>query len=159
MAVPAYLWLKDNSGAAIKGAVEVLGREVSIEVLSFGHNLRIPVDGNTGKLTSTRIHSPMFIEKEFERSSPFLYKFVATGCTLQSAEIKWYQINRAGHETEYFNMLLENVKIVSISPGMHNCKDPALHHQNHIETIEFRYEKITWKHCDGNIIFSDSWNE
>ncbi|HIF6320594.1 TPA: type VI secretion system tube protein Hcp, partial [Raoultella ornithinolytica] len=22
-----------------------------------------------------------------------------------------------------------------------------------------RYEKITWKHCDGNIIYTDSWNE
>ncbi|HHE0135711.1 type VI secretion system tube protein Hcp, partial [Klebsiella pneumoniae] len=22
-----------------------------------------------------------------------------------------------------------------------------------------RYEKITWKHCDGNIIFTDAWNE
>ncbi|EME4759176.1 type VI secretion system tube protein Hcp, partial [Klebsiella pneumoniae] len=21
------------------------------------------------------------------------------------------------------------------------------------------YEKITWKHCDGNIIFTDAWNE
>ena len=20
-------------------------------------------------------------------------------------------------------------------------------------------EKITWKHCDGNILFSDAWNE
>ncbi|ELZ9204957.1 TPA: type VI secretion system tube protein Hcp, partial [Klebsiella pneumoniae] len=20
-------------------------------------------------------------------------------------------------------------------------------------------EKITWKHCDGNIIFTDAWNE
>ncbi|MDM7126704.1 type VI secretion system tube protein Hcp, partial [Klebsiella pneumoniae] len=21
-----------------------------------------------------------------------------------------------------------------------------------------RYEAITWKHCDGNIIYKDSWN-
>ncbi|MDQ7217162.1 type VI secretion system tube protein Hcp, partial [Enterobacter cloacae] len=22
-----------------------------------------------------------------------------------------------------------------------------------------RYEKITWKHCDGNVVYSDAWNE
>ncbi|MDZ3182362.1 hypothetical protein M2C84_07715, partial [Klebsiella pneumoniae] len=30
---------------------------------------------------------------------------------------------------------------------------------NHLESVELRYEKITWKHCDGNIIFTDAWNE
>ena len=28
----------------------------------------------------------------------------------------------------------------------------------HLETILLRYESITWKHCDGNIIYKDSWN-
>ena len=32
MAIPAYLWLKDDGGADIKGSVDVQGREGSIEV-------------------------------------------------------------------------------------------------------------------------------
>ncbi|MCP2004686.1 UNVERIFIED_ORG: type VI protein secretion system component Hcp [Buttiauxella agrestis ATCC 33320] len=31
MAIPAYLWLKDDCGAEIRGSVDVAGREGSIE--------------------------------------------------------------------------------------------------------------------------------
>ncbi|WP_116328982.1 Hcp family type VI secretion system effector, partial [Citrobacter freundii] len=84
----------------------------------FHHNLSIPTDNATGKPTGTRQHSPMIIVKEFDYSSPYLYKAVATGQNLKSAEIKWYKISDAGQEVEYFNMLLEGVRIVSISPTM-----------------------------------------
>lgn len=114
----------------------------------------VPTDNNTGKITGTRLHAPLVIEKEFDSSSPYLYKAVATGQTLKSAEIKWYKINDAGQEVEYFNMLLENVRVVSINPVMHNCKEPALQIHNHNEGIQLRYERITWKYCDGNVQYS-----
>lgn len=158
MPIPAHLFLKDDGGAIIRGSSDVKDREGSIEVLSFGHGLQIPTDGNTGKLTGTRIHSPLTIEKEFDSSSPYLYKAVATGQTLKSAEIKWYRINDAGQEVEYFNMLLEGVKVVGVTPVMHNVKNPSMEKHNHNESVELRYEKITWKHCDGNIQFTDGWN-
>lgn len=159
MAIPAYLWLKDDGGAIIKGSVDVKDREGSVEVTGFSHNLRMPADLMTGKPTGTRKHAPIIVQKEFDSSSPYLYKSVATGKTLISAEFKWYNINHAGQEEEYFNILLENVKVVGISPIMHDTKDPEKENHNHLECVEFAYEKITWKHCDGNIIFSDSWND
>lgn len=107
MAIPAYLWLKDDGGALIKGSVDVRHREQSIEIISFSHNLYIPTDSNTGKLTGTRVHGALMFEKEFDSSSPYLMKAVATGQTLQSAEFKWYRINDAGQEVEYYNMFLE----------------------------------------------------
>ena len=55
MAIPAYLWLKDDGGALIKGSVDVRHRDESIEFTSFSHNLYIPADGTTGKLTGTRV--------------------------------------------------------------------------------------------------------
>ncbi len=54
MAIPAYLWLKDDGSADIKGSVDVRDREGSIEITGFSHNLSIPTDGMTGKLTGTR---------------------------------------------------------------------------------------------------------
>ncbi len=154
MAIPAYLWLKDDGGAEIKGSVDVRDREGSIEIQGFGHSLSIPTDDNTGKLTGTRVHGAMVLEKEFDSSSPYLYKAVATGQKLHSAEIRWYRINDAGQEVEYFNMLLEGVKIVSVNPSM-------IRHEkiNHIEHIALRYEKITWKYCDGNVQFTDAWDD
>lgn len=157
MAIPAYLWLKDDGGANIKGSVDVMDREGSIEVLSFYHGISIPTDDRTGKLTGTRQHSSMDFEKEFDSSSPYLYKAVSSGQTLKSAEIKWYRINHAGQEEEYFNMFMEGVKIVSVCPVMHNIKTSL--NQNHLESVTLRYEKITWRYCDGNIQHSDSWLE
>lgn len=159
MAIPAYLWLKDDGGADIKGAVDVRDREGSIEVHGFGQGLFLPTDSMTGKIAGTRILSAINFEKEFDYSSPYLYKTVAKGQTQKSAGFKRYKINDAGQEAEYFNMLLEGVKVVSACPLMHNVKNASTEKHNHLEAISLRYDKITWKHCDGNIIFSDSWNE
>lgn len=58
MAIPVYLWLKDDGGADIKGSVDVQDREGSIEVVAQEHNLYIPTDNNTGKLTGIRVSTP-----------------------------------------------------------------------------------------------------
>lgn len=157
MAIPAYLWLKDDGGALIKGSVDVRHREQSIEIISFSHNLYIPTDSNTGKLTGTRVHSALMFEKEFDSSSPYLMKAVATGQALQSAEFKWYRINDAGQEVEYYNMFLEGVKIVSVTPMMHDTK--TVINAGHLEQVHLRYAKITWTFKDGNIQYSDAWAE
>lgn len=46
MAIPVYLWLKDDGGADIKGSVDVQDREGSIEVVAQEHNC-------TSRLTTT----------------------------------------------------------------------------------------------------------
>ncbi|KOY60220.1 hypothetical protein AM629_20575 [Photorhabdus heterorhabditis] len=51
MAIPAYLWLKDDGGADIKGSVDVQNSEGSIEIVALEHALHIPTDNSTGKLT------------------------------------------------------------------------------------------------------------
>ncbi|HCM9256395.1 TPA: type VI secretion system tube protein Hcp [Enterobacter cloacae subsp. dissolvens] len=157
MAVPAHLWLKDDAGNLIKGSSDVDQREGSIELRGLTHNLSIPVDETIGRLTGTRQHAPFLFEKEIDSASPYLYRAVATGQTLKSAEVKWYHINDAGQEVEYFNILLEGVKVVSITPIMHDTRNcPGT---GHMESIQLRYEKITWRYVDGNIQYSDAWNE
>ncbi|HCJ7335742.1 TPA: type VI secretion system tube protein Hcp, partial [Enterobacter hormaechei subsp. xiangfangensis] len=54
MAIPVYLFLTDDGGAKITGSVDVRYREGSIEVTGFTHNLRLPTDPLTGKITSKR---------------------------------------------------------------------------------------------------------
>lgn len=159
MAIPAYMWIKDDGGADIKGSVTVSGREGSVEVVAFDHAVKIPTDANTGKLTGTRVHEPIVFTKETDASTPYLYKAVSSGQTLTAVEIRWYKIDDAGKEKEYFNTKLENVKVVGVTPKMHDIKSPAFEKHNHLESIELRYEKITWSYKDGNIIHADSWNE
>jgi len=65
-----------------------------------------------------------------------------------------YRILEQGVESEYFNMIMENVKIAAISPLLH----PSGLTSTHLEEIQLRYEKITWKYCEGNILYTDEWN-
>ena len=73
MSNPAYLFLTDENGSPMVGPCPVSGREGAIELKSFTHNVNIPVDGNTGKLTGTRIHMPVMFQKEFDRVTPFYF--------------------------------------------------------------------------------------
>lgn len=159
MPIPAYLWLKDDGGTLIKGSVDVQDRENSIEVIGFSHAITLPVDSQTGKATGKRKHAPISFEKDFDASSPYLFKAVTTGQKLEAAEFKWYRINDAGQEQEYYNMLLEGVTVISFSPGMPNTKISGMNGTNHTESIALMYEKITHKYCDGNVQHSDAWNE
>ena len=155
MSNPAYLWLTDENGSPVIGSCNVHGRVGSIEVKSLSHHLTVPTDRNTGKLTGTRIHTPILFQKEFDRTTPILYRTISQGITLKSAEFKMYHILDAGVEAEYFNIRMENVKITGITPNLH----PDSGTGTHLENIEMRYESIQWKYVDGNIIFKDSWNE
>ncbi|AIO33724.1 type VI secretion system effector, Hcp1 family protein [Burkholderia cenocepacia] len=156
MPIPAHMWLKDDGGTAIRGSSTVQGREGSIEIISFGHGVNLPVDGANGKITGKRTHSPVAFEKEFDAATPYLYKAVATGQTLQSAEIKWYRINDAGKEEAYFVMLLEGVKVCGINPGMANTRLSQATALNHMEAVSMMYERITWYYLDGNVKYTDS---
>ncbi|MDB6374760.1 type VI secretion system tube protein TssD [Photorhabdus bodei] len=140
---------------AIRGSVDMQGREGSTEIVVQEHALYIQTNNNIG-LIGTHVHAPLVFTKEVDASSPYLYKAVTTGQTLKSAEIKWYSIDNAGQEKEYFTTQLDNVKVV---PLMHDIKDPAKEKHSHRERIELRYEKITWTYKDGNIIHADAWNE
>ena len=104
MAIPAYLWLKDDGGADIKGSVDIHGREGSIELIALNHGVMQPTDKHNGKATSLRVHS-LILSIKIDASSPYLYKAVSTGQKLKSAEVKFYRINDAGQKWNIFPAL------------------------------------------------------
>lgn len=157
MALPIYLWLKDDAGKAVKGSVNVHQREGSIEITALAHNVSIPTDELSGKITATREHAPFVFTKVVDSASPYLYHFTSTGMLLKSAELNFYRINNAGREEEYFNIVLEGARITSVVPYMEDIKDPPYDHYDHMEAVEMTYEKITWKYLDGNITHFDRW--
>ncbi|MGB9095584.1 type VI secretion system tube protein TssD [Erwinia sp.] len=158
MAIPVYLRLKDDGGLAIKGGVEVKGREESIEVTSLDHAVSLPIDPLSGEITGTRNYNTYAFEKEIDRSSPLLYKALTTGQCLNSAEFVFYRISHAGQEEPYFSTTLEKVRVVAVLPFLLDIKAPQYHRHTHFEYIELTYEKITWHYLDGNLIHSDSWD-
>lgn len=157
MAVPVHLILKDDGGSQIMGSCDVHGRDGSIELRSLQHSVIIPTDNLTGKVTGNRQHCSFNFTKEIDSSSPYLFKAVATGQALKSAEFNFYRINYRGQEEIYYTITLESVKVVSFSPLMHDTRTAT--GTGHMEDISLAYEKITHLYKDGNILHSDAWNE
>ena len=79
MAVPVHLWLKDDAGNLIRGSSDVAYREGSIELRGLTHNLSIPVDGTTGRLTGTRQHAPFLFEKKLIVHPPIFIGLLQQG--------------------------------------------------------------------------------
>jgi len=123
------------------GSVDITGREGSIEIHGLHHGVSVTTDNYTGKSTATREHAPCLFSKEIDASSIYLYKSVTTGQKLQSAEVKFYRINDTGQEVEYFIVLMEGVRIVTVGPMMFDIKSSYGEKRNHLEMIELVYEK------------------
>lgn len=158
MAIPVYLWLKDDGGNLVKGSVDVKGREGSIEIQELMHTVDLPIDDRTGKIVSKCLHGDYFLIKELDSASPYLYQGVSSGRKFKEAVLKFYRINYNGQEEEYFRVTMENVRVNEIEPLMMDIKNPTKEKYNHLEAFYLAYERITWHYLDGNIIHSDSWN-
>lgn len=73
---------------------------------------------------------------------------------MKKGTIRMYRILESGVEAEYFNIILEKVKFTTVAPYL----APGGMSSTHLETLELRYEAITWKYTDGNIVYRDEWN-
>ena len=159
MAIPGYMFITDDQGNNVNGTVKVKGREKSMEVLSCLHEVRIPTDADTGRLTGTRKHEPFTIVKEFDSGTPVLNKACSSGKTLNQVKVSWYKINDKGAEEEYFRHTLTNAKVVSVKPIVQDVKADSKERYGHLEQVAFRYVKIQWEYLDGNISTYDEWTE
>ena len=160
MPTPAYANFLDEDGGEIEGGVTIEDdRDIaqSCEVIEFEHDLYIPTDPQTGLPTGVRMHRPMKLVKTYDQASPILYQACCNGTTLESVTIRWYRIAADGTQEEYFNHLLERVRISKIRACMPNTKDPTKEMLTHLEEISMMYDKITWTFVDGAIETSDAW--
>jgi type VI secretion system secreted protein Hcp len=157
MPMPAHLTLEGENQGTIEGSCEMAGREGTILVEAFNHEIRIPRDPQSGLSTGKRIHNAFSIVKVFDKSTPKLYQALCTGEHLKNVTTKWYRINPAGQEEHYFTHVLEDAIIVSIRPWMPNCLDPATESYTHMEELQFTYKKIRWTWEIDGIESEDSW--
>lgn len=154
MPLPAYLEIGE-----IPGSCKVQGRENHMEILGFRHEVYMPVDRKDGSASGTRVHKDLIVIKNFDKGSPKLYQYLCNGKIIASATLKWYEIDPSGQEKMYFTHKLENARVTAVRPYMPDVDNPNNEQYKHMEEVAFRYEKITWTFCDGNVEFTDSWVE
>jgi len=155
-AIPAHMEI-EAEGGLIEGSCTMQGREGTIVVYSFGHNVVIPTDTSSGAPTGHRIHNPLKVLKEIDKSSPRLFRALCTGEHLETVTLRFYRISPTGQEEHYFTILLEDAIIVSITPSFPTAFLSQNEAYRHMETVSFTYQRITWTWEDGGIEYQDSW--
>ena len=110
------------------------------------------------------MHKPFVITKELDKSSPLLYRLLATNENISEWELQFFRPavhgaagTGAGTETQNYTVKLTNANIASIDFRMDNNKHPDLVKYAEYEEVAFTYQKIEWAWVDGSITFSDEW--
>ena len=157
MALNAYLKLKGTTQGEIKGSVTQKGREDSIMVIGFNHEVVSPRDAASGLPTGKRQHKPIVITKEIDKSTPLLMSMLVNNENISDWELRFWQPSATGREVQYYTIQLVNASIASIRSEMLNNKYPENMQHKEREHISFCYQKIIWTFEDGGITAEDDW--
>ncbi len=138
-----HISLEGQTQGVIPGSCTAAGKEGTSVVVSFEHDVHIPLD-TAGQPMGVRVHQPLSIVKLIDKASPLLYQALVTGERLV-VELKWYRIDPTGGEEHYFTTKLEDAIIVAINPSL-----------LHMEDVSFTYRKIIWTWEPDRITAEDS---
>ena len=157
MAMPWFLVITAEEQGVIEGSCEWLGREDSIVVQAFDHVVEIPAD-DRGIASGRRVHRPIVITKEIDKSTPMLYQALCTGELLTEMKLVWYRIDGSGVEELYYTMTMFNGIITKIHPTVANLLESRNENSKHLEQVHISYEKIIWTWEPDGIEFEDAWS-
>jgi type VI secretion system secreted protein Hcp len=157
MALNAYLRLEGQKQGAIKGSVTQKGREDSIMVIAFNHEVLSPRDVITGEASGKHQHKVLTITKEIDRSSPLLMSALVTGENLKKWELRFWRPSSSAIAKQFFTIQLVNASITDIKMEMLNNMYPENVVHKEREHISFSYQKITWTYEEGGIACTDDW--
>src|SRR5262245_58318316 len=115
MALNAYLNLKGQKTGDIKGSVTQKGREGKIMVIAVSHEIVSPRDPASGLPTGKRMHKPMVITKELDKSTPLLYNVLVNNENITEWQLQFWQPSATGAEKQHFTIKLTNANIASIA--------------------------------------------
>lgn len=151
-ALNAYLQLSGKTQGEIKGSVTQKGRENKIMIVAVDHEVK----NDKGKQ-----HGLFTITKELDRSSPQLYRALASAEPMSKFELQFWtpQISAAtgtGAERQHYTVTLTNARIVGIKFKMLNNKNPELMKYAEYEEISFTYDAIAWTWTETGVSATDT---
>ena len=159
MALNANMRLTSEVQGEIKGSVTQAGREDSILVIGFSHEVDSPRDAASGLPTGKRQHKPLIVTKEIDKSTPLLMSALINNENITDVELKFWQPSRSGKEVQYYTIRLLNARIINVQQEMLNNQYPENMRHKEREHISFVYQKIIWTYEDGGISTEDNWEE
>lgn len=157
MPLPLHLTIIAEQQGEIEGSCEWDDREGSILVQGFEHVVELPQDSR-GIASGRRVHRPIVITKEIDKSTPMLYQALCTGELLTEMELKWYRIDGSGEEELYYAMRMYNGIVTKIHPRVENVLIKENAQLKHMEDVYIAYEKIIWTWEPDGIEYEDAWS-
>lgn len=147
-----YVRIEGASQGVIHGNVQTTGFRDWIEGYQYSHSMYYPTDPLSGAATGQRVHTPVILLKEVDKSTPKLSQAFVTGETLVQVLIRFF--NQSGYN--YFTVELVDATINTIREFMPNNLNPATY-QPLMEEISLVYRRITWTWEEEGIEFTDDW--
>lgn len=141
--VTMYMTIEGQSQGDILGSCNIAGHEGQIEVDAIYHKVDSPP-------AAARVHHPIRIMKEIDKSSPLLFQALANNENLVEVYIRFYRPHVTGTYEHFYTIYLENARIV-------NIEQYALPSEGYSESISFVYERITWIYEPDGIEAMDDW--
>lgn len=157
MPMPIHMTLKGQNTGEIKGGCTQKGREGSIILFHFDHDVLSPRDIASGLPTGKRQHRPIRVTKEIDKSSPLLYGVLCNNENLTEVVFKFWKPSPTGAEVQYYTIKLTNANISARKTFFPNMLFPENTRLPHLEEVEFTYQKIEWTFEDGGITAEDDW--
>jgi type VI secretion system secreted protein Hcp len=157
MALNAYMRLTGEAQGDIKGSCTQKGREDSIEIYGWSHEVISPRDAASGLPTGKRQHKPITITKAIDKSTPLLMNVLTNNENLTKWELRCWRPSRTGKEEQYYTVELVNANIAGIRIEQLNNKYPENMQHELREHVSFTYQKITWTFEDGGVMAEDDW--
>lgn len=157
MALNAYLKLEAEAQGAINGSVTQVGREDTIEVYGWNHEVLSPRDPASGLPTGKRQHKPIVIVKPIDKATPLLMKVLVSNENITTWRLDCWRPSREGKEFQFYSVELVNANVSSIRAEQLNNKYPENMKHEVREYVSFTYQKIIWTWIDGGITTEDDW--
>lgn len=160
MAETVHLFLKAN-GEDIQGESSQvsLGREGSIECLSFRDSVRTAREAGSGVATGRRTYEPLVITKRIDKSSPLLAKALCDNMVIEGI-FKFYRPNPTGDGTteQFFTVEIRQGRVAFVNRTSPDSFDPASATRPPLEEVGFVFHTITWTYENGGVTHQDTWD-
>jgi len=138
--------------------LEGSGREDTILVEAFSHEISVPFDPGSGLPTGSRVHNALVVTKSFDKATPGFHKALTSGKSLDEVTIKFFRTEDKDEDKEhYFTIKLEDAIVVGIKSYMPNILDSNNENFGHMEDVTFTYRKIKWTWEPDGIEAEDEW--
>lgn len=158
MEFAGYMTIQGSVQGNIEGSSIRKGRENSIDLFSFKHELKLPFQSQQNIGNGPVVHQPLSIVKEVDKSSPKLFQALVEKEKLTKVVLEWYRYTNTGEELVYYRIELTNAHIITMAPWTPSVDTKESEYLRFMENLTIAYEGISWSWGpDGDVTYQTNW--